>query len=102
MLFVKAIDWQTKEQFQLPRVGQDNYMRWLIVRAYDLVTTQSLGNTEIEIYQAGSGLYAVYHPSFGTLDSECLFVNIPSEDEVQRLVTNSQERLEPIREMFGL
>jgi hypothetical protein len=102
MLFVKVIDWQTREQFQLPRVGQDNYVRRLIAQGYDLVLTQPLGRAEIEIDQADSGLYAVYHPAFGTLDSECLFVNIPSEDEVQMLVSNSQQRLEPIQEMFGL
>lgn len=93
---------QTKEQFELPRVGQNNYVRCSIARGYDLVFTQPLGRTEIEIYQTESGIYAVYHPSFGTLDSECLFINIPSEDEVQILVSNSQERLEPIREFFGL
>jgi hypothetical protein len=102
MLFVKVINWQNREQCQLPRVGRDSYLRWLLARGYDLVTTQPLGRSEFEIYQAESGIYAVYYPAFGTLNSECLFVNIPSENEVQMLVSNSQERLEPIREMFGL
>lgn len=102
MRTVKVIDWQTREQSQLPRFGQGRYMRWLVERTYDMVATQPLGSVEIEIYQAQSGVYAVYHPHFGTLECECLFVNIPSQEEVQMLVSSSKERLEPIRQIFGL
>ena len=47
---VKVIDWQTKEQQKLPRLGQGSYMRLLIEQGYDIVSTQLLGNAEIEIY----------------------------------------------------
>lgn len=77
-------------------------MRLLIEQGYDIMSTQLLGNAEIEIYQTNSGIYAIYYPVFGTLDTECLFVNIPSESEVQMLVSSSKETLEPIRQMFGL
>ena len=99
---VKVIDWQTKEQQKLPRIGQGSYMRLLIEKGYDIVSTQLLGNAEIEIYRTSFGIYAVYHPVFGTLDTECLFVNIPSESVVQMLISSSIERLEPIKQMFGL
>jgi hypothetical protein len=100
---VKVIDWQTKEQQKLPRFGQGSYMRLLIEQGYDIVSTQMLGNAEIEIYRTSIGsIYAVYHPFFGTLDTECLFVNIPSESVVQMLISNSIETLEPIKQMFGL
>ena len=102
MISVRVIDWQTRARSQLPGAMKGNYIRWLVAQRYDLIATEPLGNTEIEIYQAVCDTFAVYHPSFGTLDSECLFVNIPSQDEVQALVTNSQKRLEPIREIFGL
>lgn len=102
MRTVKVIDWQTREQSQLPRFGQGNYLRKPIEQGYDIVSTQVLGNAEIEIYQAKSGIYAIYHPVFGTLDTECVFVNIPSESEVQMLINTSKERLEPIKQMFGL
>ena len=102
MKTVKIIDWQTKEQQKLPRVGQGSYMRLLIQQGYDIISTQMLGNAEIEIYRTSIGIYAVYHPVFGTLDTECLFVNIPSESVVQMLISSSIERLEPIKQMFGL
>lgn len=102
MRFVQTLDWQTRERSQLPAAGQGNFVQWLIDQGYDLITTKPLGNAEIQIYQADGGAFAVYHPTFGTLDSECLFVNIPSQEDVQILVTSSQERLEPLRQMFGL
>ena len=43
MKTVKIIDWQTKEQQKLPRVGQGSYMRLLIQQGYDIVSTQMLG-----------------------------------------------------------
>lgn len=101
MRFVRVIDWQSREQSQLPAAGEGNFVNWLITQGYDLVATEPLGNAEIEIYQADNGTFAIYHPTFGTLDSECLFINIPSEDDVKMLVNNSQETLEPIRQMFG-
>lgn len=89
MRFVQVIDWQTRERSQLPAAGEGNFVSWLIAQGYDLSTTEPLGNAEIEIYQADNGTFAVYHPTFGTLDSESLFVNIPSEDDVRMLVTSS-------------
>ena len=77
-------------------------MSLLIDPGYDLISTQLLGNAEIEIYRTSIGIYAVYHSVFGTLDTECLFVNIPSESVVQMLIGSSIERLEPIKQMFGL
>ncbi|WP_258183822.1 hypothetical protein [Chroococcidiopsis cubana] len=40
MEFIQVVDWQTRQKWELPRMGEGSYLRWLVERGYDLVEQQ--------------------------------------------------------------
>lgn len=91
--FIQIVHWQTRQRWELPRIGQGSYLRWLDERKYELVEQQQLGRGEIEIYRVtGSETYAVYFPFLVELDIECLLVEILTENEVREIIANVRQR----------
>ncbi|MBD2305681.1 hypothetical protein H6G17_09155 [Chroococcidiopsis sp. FACHB-1243] len=91
--FIQVVHWQTRQRWELPRMGEGSYLRWLDEREYELVEQQHLGRGEIEIYHVtGSQTYAVYFPFLVELDVECLLVEILTQNEVREIVANVRQR----------
>lgn len=101
MQAIKVINWQTKQKSQMPRIGEDNWINWLIDQGYDIIDSIRLGHTLIDLYKANSDIFAVYHPFFAGLDTECLFVNISTETEARELMTTAQQTLEAFKRLRG-
>jgi hypothetical protein len=94
---IRVIDWNTKQQFQLPRIGKGDWINWLIVQNYEIIDLVKLGYTAIEIHKANNiNLYAVYCPYFSRFDTECLFVNISQEEQARSLISIIKQQLEPL------
>jgi hypothetical protein len=97
---IKVIDWKTKIFTYMTRIGKDNWVKWLISQEYQLIDSVGLGNVEIDIYQENyienTSLYAILFPDIARLDTECLFINIPTKEEAYRLISDVTKRLEPL------
>jgi hypothetical protein len=94
---VKVIDWKSKKESNLPRFGEGNWIKWLITNGYDIIDQIELGQTEINLYKAeGRELYAIYCPYFINLDTERLFVDIPTEEEARLFIIAIKKMLEPM------
>jgi hypothetical protein len=94
---IRVIDWNTKQQFQILRMGKGDWINWLVVQNYEIIDLVKLAHTAIEVHKAHNiNLYAVYCPLFATFDTECLFINIPKEEEARSLITKIKQQLEPL------
>jgi hypothetical protein len=93
--YLKAIDLQTEDRFNLPTSEDGNWVDWLAAQGYLIYDRISLGHIALELYCCeGSGVYALYHPSIRGLSIDCLFFNIPSEDAAQDLIDLAQQMVE--------
>ncbi|MEC4813149.1 MAG: hypothetical protein SAK29_07730 [Scytonema sp. PMC 1069.18] len=98
---VKVMDWQTKQLSELPPLGDDNWESWLLQQGYELIDKKPLGYTELALYQQKYvGVYAMYHPVYMGLETESLYVNIPTEEQVQQLVDIAQRLISGMEVMF--
>lgn len=92
MAVVKVIDLQRDQKYDLPKAGEGNWMDWLADQGYLICDRIPLGYISLELYRCEcSGVYALYHPSFQGLSTECLFFNIPGEAEAQELVSLAKQ-----------
>jgi hypothetical protein len=98
--YFKVIDWNTRIFTKVTYTEKDNLIQWLISHKYILVNYVELENADIRIYQAknidNSSLYAILFPDVAKLDTECLFINIPTEKEVYLLIDNVIEKVRPL------
>lgn len=89
---VSVLDLQTQARSTLPRWGEGNWRRWLLEQGYLLEEQVALieadPTSEIEVYfNCTTKTWAMYHPvHHGQLDTECLDVNIPTEEQAYHLV----------------
>jgi hypothetical protein len=103
MTQLKVIDFQTEEKFWLPKEGEGNWAEWLAEQGYIVCDRIPVGQLTLELYASSDGSpYAVYHPPFQGLDTECLFVSIPSEKQSQELVSLAQQMLGMMNLMMNL
>ncbi|AFZ03830.1 hypothetical protein [Calothrix sp. PCC 6303] len=94
---VKVIDWKSKHEFKLARIGEGNWIKWLVNYGYDIIDQVDLGQTEINLYKSETlGLYAIYCPYFINLDTERLFIDIPTEEEARLFIAAIKKMLEPM------
>jgi hypothetical protein len=94
---VKVVDWKSKQESKLPRIGKGNWIKWLVSYGYDITDQIELGQTEINLYKSEiSGLYAIYCPYFINLDTERLFTDIPTEEEARSFIISVKKMLEPM------
>jgi hypothetical protein len=94
---VKVIDWKSKEESKLPRIGEGNWIKWLISNGYDIIDQIELGQAEINLYKVeGIETYAIYCPFFINLDTERLFIHISTEEEARLFITAIKKMLEPM------
>lgn len=98
---MKVMDWGTKQLSELPRSGEGNWTSWLSDNGYALIDREMLGYTEIELYEnEDNGVFAIYHPIYAGLDTESLYVNIPSEAEARHLMNIAQQLVTGMSTMF--
>jgi hypothetical protein len=89
---VKVVNFQTQLKFVLPAAGADGWLSWLAERGYLVCDRVAAGYVSLELYSAEeSDLYALYHPSIQGLDTEYLFVDIPTEAQARELITLAQQ-----------
>jgi hypothetical protein len=97
MNHVRVVDWKSKQELKLPRIGEGNWIKWLVSHGYDIIDQIELGQTELNLYKTENPeLYAVYCPYFFNLDTERLFVDILTEAEARSFIYAIKERLEPM------
>lgn len=95
MIFIRVLDWQTKQCWQLPRIGEEDWVRWLIAHGYEIIEQIDIGYVAINLYQAdNTSYYAVYCPYFAIFDMEALFVNILTKEELRLFIAKLKRQLE--------
>jgi hypothetical protein len=100
---VKVMDWQTKQLSELPSVGEDNWATWLLEQGYELIERESLGYTALELYEnEDAHVYAMYHPIYAGLETESLYINIPSQEEARQLMNVAQQLVTGMGTMFSM
>lgn len=87
-----VLDFQTQVRSTLPRLGEENWMTWLFNQGYLIEDRVALieddPNSDIELYfNPEANVWAMYHPLHqGQTETECLYVNIPAEEQARNLV----------------
>jgi hypothetical protein len=90
---VTVMDWQTRTTSDLPRFGEDSWIKWLISEGYELIDKVKLWDNTINLYKTENNIYAVYNPPFAGLDIECLLINIVSEENAYTLIYGIEQKL---------
>ncbi|GAB1538590.1 hypothetical protein NUACC21_12520 [Scytonema sp. NUACC21] len=100
---MKVMDWQTKQLSELPRSGEGNWSTWLLENGYELIDREALGYTEIKLYENEKNrVFAIYHPIYAGLDTESLYVNIPSEEDARQLMNVAKQLVAGMGTMFNI
>ncbi|MEM7553359.1 MAG: hypothetical protein AAF378_04535 [Cyanobacteria bacterium P01_A01_bin.84] len=83
---IKVIGWRTKNKYKLSGNGQDNCTSYLFSLGYNAIKTIRCGSSAIEVYESATGEFAVYSSLQVDRTREYIHINIPSEQDVKRLI----------------
>jgi hypothetical protein len=96
LAFLRVTDWQTKQHFQLPVRGKDNWAQWLTRKGYERIEQVKLKKSKINLYKSQKeNVYAVCCPKLSLFYTESLYINIPQEKDARLFFTTVKQMLEP-------
>lgn len=77
---VSVIDVESMTSFELPHSGEQHFGDWLRDHGYLHIEDIPLDLQALDLlYTEHLSRYALYHPILVDPDTECLFINIPSQ-----------------------
>lgn len=88
---VSVIDVESMTSFELPRPGKQHFGDWLRDHSYLDIGDIPLDLQAIDLLYTGHlSRYALHHSILVDPDTECLFINIPSQSFAHRLAATAQ------------